>query len=189
MEAEERLKEEIVRTARVLYEKGLVTVFGGNISARVPQKKEFWITPSHVCKSELKTEDLVRMDLDGNVLEGNLEPSVEKLMHARVYRAREDANAIIHAHNPLVLALVHAGLWLEPVTIEADLLLGEPEVVPFLPPGSEELAEAVEEMARKGTRLIILEKHGVVGIGRSLLEARAIVELAEDVSKILLMSR
>ncbi len=186
--SEEKLKEEIVKTSRVLYEKGLITAIGGNISARIPGGKEFWITPSQLCKSELKTEDLVKLDLEGNLVEGVLKPSVEKLMHACVYRVRPEANAVIHAHNPLTLALVSAGLSLEPVTGEACILLGKPEVLPFLFPGTDKLANAVEEAAKRGPKLIILENHGVVGIGYDLLEARAVVELAEDVSKIIIFS-
>jgi L-fuculose-phosphate aldolase len=188
MNLESELKEEIVKTAKVLYERGLITVLGGNVSARIPGREEFWITPSRLCKSELKTEDLVKVDFDGNVLEGRLKPSVEKLMHASIYKSRPDANAVIHAHNPLTLALISAGLPLEPVTAEADLVMGKPEVVPFLPPGTEELASAVGKAAGTGTKLIVLERHGVVGIGHNLLEARAVVELAEDISKIILAS-
>ena len=183
-----KLKQEIVKTAKALYEKGLITVLGGNISARIPKREEIWITPSRLCKSELREGDLVKIDLNGNILEGKQKPSVEKLMHIHIYKARPDAHAVIHAHNPLTLALITAGLPLEPATVEAEVLLGKPEVLPPLAPGSEELADAVEKAASEGAKLIILEKHGVVGIGRSLLEARAVVELAEDISKIILIS-
>ncbi|MEM2674534.1 MAG: class II aldolase/adducin family protein, partial [Candidatus Hadarchaeales archaeon] len=107
--SEEELKEEIVKTSRILYERGLITAIGGNISARIPGERAFWITPSQLCKSELKPEDIVKLDLECNQLEGFLKPSIEKLMHARVYKVRPEANAVVHAHNPITLGLVSSG--------------------------------------------------------------------------------
>lgn len=186
--SEEELREEIVKTSRILYERGLITAIGGNISARIPGENAFWITPSQLCKSELKPDDIVKLDLECNQLEGFLKPSIEKLMHARVYKVRPEANAVVHAHNPTTLGLISSGLSLQPVTDEACILLRKPEVIPFIFPGTDKLADAVEAAARKGAKLIILENHGVLGIGYDLLEARAIVELAEDISKIIIIS-
>ena len=91
---EEEIKEDICSTMKRLFDRGLISALGGNISARIPGKKEFWITPSGVFKGQLEPNDLVKLDLDGNVLEGYLRPSIEWIVHATIYKHREDINAI-----------------------------------------------------------------------------------------------
>jgi len=183
--SEKEIKDEIIRFSKVLYEKGLITALGGNISARLPRAGEFWITPSQVFKGALKAEDLVKLTLDGEIVEGLLKPSIEWPMHAAVYRVRPDVNAIVHAHNPMVLGLTLAGKKLKTtITDEAVILLRRVEEVEFKFPGTSYLAEAVASVASKGVRAIILKNHGVLGLGTNLLEAEAIVELLEAIATI-----
>ena len=181
--SEEELKEEIIRVMKTLYDRGLVTALGGNVSARIPGSNEFYITPSQVFKGSLKLDDLVKVDLEGNLIEGVLRPSVETPSHAIVYRVRPDVNAVIHAHNPWTLGLISSGKKIKTtITEEAVLLLRKIEVVPFKFPGTTELAEKIGEAAAKGARAIVMENHGVMGLGSNLLEAEAIVELLESIS-------
>ncbi|MDT7903205.1 MAG: class II aldolase/adducin family protein [Caldivirga sp.] len=180
--SEDEIKREIVRVMRALYERGLVSALGGNVSARVPGASEFWITPSGVFKGNVNVDDLVKVDLDGNVIEGVLRPSTETPFHAAIYRVRPDVNAVIHAHNPVTLGLALAGVNLKPISVEAVMTLRRVEVVPFAFPGTDQLAKLVADAALKGARAIILMNHGVVGLGANLLEAEAIVETLEEVA-------
>ncbi len=182
MVSEDEIKREIVRVMRALYERGLVSALGGNVSARVPGASEFWITPSGVFKGNVNVDDLVKVDLDGNVIEGVLRPSTETPFHAAIYRVRPDVNAVIHAHNPVTLGLALAGVNLKPISVEAVMTLRRVEVVPFAFPGTDQLAKLVADAALKGARAIILMNHGVVGLGANLLEAEAIVETLEEVA-------
>lgn len=185
--SEEEIKREIIRVIKVLYERGMITALGGNVSARLPGRNEFWITPSQVFKGALTVEDIVKVDLDGNLIEGYLKPSIETPMHAAIYKVRPEVNAVVHAHNPYTLGIALAGIPILPITDEAVILLRKVEVVPFGFPGTDKLANYVSEALKKGAKAIILQNHGVVGIGYNLLEAEAIVELMEAISKIIFM--
>jgi L-fuculose-phosphate aldolase len=180
--SEDEIKQEITRVMRALYERGLVSALGGNVSARVPGASEFWITPSGVFKGNVNVDDLVKVDLNGDVIEGVLRPSTETPFHAAIYRVRPDVNAVIHAHNPVTLGLALAGVNLKPISVEAVMTLRRVEVVPFAFPGTDQLAKLVADAALKGARAIILMNHGVVGLGANLLEAETIVETLEEVA-------
>lgn len=179
--SEEELKEEICKTIRRLFSRGLISALGGNISARLPGSSEFWITPSGVFKGELEPEDLVKVDLDGRVLEGFLRPSVETPFHAMIYRRRADVNAVVHSHNPVTTGLALAGIEIKPVTIEAAAVLRRVRVVPWAFPGTDALANLIGEYI-EGARALVLMNHGVVGVGSNLLEAETIVETLEEVA-------
>jgi len=179
---EEQLKEDICKVMRNLFNRGLISALGGNVSARIPGSEEFWITPSGIFKGELSTEDLVKLDLEGNVLDGFLRPSIEWPLHAAIYKVRPDVNAVVHAHNPFTLGLTLAGVGLKPITVEAVMVLRKVEVVPFAFPGTEELANLVKEKAQAGARAVVLQNHGIVAMGANLYEAEAIAETLEEVS-------
>lgn len=181
MFSEEELKKEIIRVMKVLYDRGLVSALGGNVSARNPGAKEFWITPSGVFKGNLQPDDLVKLDLEGNVLEGFLRPSVEWPFHAIIYKKRPDVNAVIHAHNPVATGLALAGIDIKPITIESVLTLRKVPIVPFAYPGTDELAELVGKHI-EGVRALILQNHGVIAVGYNLVEAEAVVETLEEVA-------
>ncbi len=179
---EEQIKKDICKVMRNLFNRGMVSALGGNVSARVPGSKEFWITPSGIFKGELNPEDLVKVDLDGNILDGFLRPSIEWPLHAAIYRVRQDVNAVVHAHNPYTLGLALAGVGLKPITVEAVMVLRKVEIVPFAFPGTDQLAKLVGEAASKGARAIVLQNHGVVALGANLYEAEAVAETLEEVA-------
>ena len=180
---EEKIKEDICRVTGMLYRRGLISALGGNVSARVPGSREFWITPSGVFKGRLSADDLVKVDLEGNVLKGSLRPSIETPMHRAVYRRRLDVNAVVHAHNPVATGLASAGIPIEPITVEAALILRRVPVVPFFSPGTDDLAEAVAEHI-VGVKALILKNHGVLGVGSNLVEAEAVVEALEEAATV-----
>ncbi len=180
---EEELKKEICKTMKRLFDRGLISALGGNISARLPGANEFWITPSGVFKGELTPEDLIKIDLNGKVIEGFLRPSVETPFHAMIYRKRADVNAVIHSHNPIATGLALAGIQIQPLTIEAAVVLRRVKVVPWAFPGTDKLAKLIGEYV-EGARALILMNHGVVGVGSNLLEAEAIVETLEEVATV-----
>ncbi|MEM2320633.1 MAG: class II aldolase/adducin family protein [Candidatus Bathyarchaeia archaeon] len=185
--ASEKLKKEICRTMRRLFHRGLISSLSGNVSARFPGASEFWITPSGVFKGGLRPRDLVKVGLNGVVIEGSLKPSIETPFHAAIYKWRADVNAVVHSHNPITTALVIAGIEIKPVTVEAAVMLGEVKVVPWAPPGSEELANLISEYIN-GAKALVLMNHGVIGVGGNLLEAEAIVEALEETATIIFIA-
>ena len=179
---EDELKNEICRVMGTLYKRGLVSALGGNISARIPGANEFWITPSGVFKGDLHPDDLVKLDLNLNTVEGFLRPSIESPFHAKIYEVRPDVNAVVHAHNPFTLGLALAGIPIKPITVEEVEVLRSVDVVPFAFPGTDKLANLVGEHISKGARALILQNHGIIAVGSNLIEAEAVAETLEEVS-------
>ena len=164
-----------------LYHRGLVAGVGGNVSARLPEKKEIWITPSGLYRPGLKTKELVKIDLEGNVLEGIFKPSIEWPLHVGIYKRRTDVNAVIHAHNPVTTGLALVGIKPRPITPEVVAMLGDVPIVEYVCPGTKELADRIgREIV--GRRILIMQNHGVVAVGRDLTETIATVEILEEVS-------
>lgn len=181
------LKERIVQCAVNLYRRGLVAGLGGNISARLPKMNEIWITPSGLYKPDLKPEDLVKVDLEGKVLEGVFKPSIEWPLHVAIYKKRVDVNAVVHAHNPVTMGLALAGIKPKPITPEAVTLLGDVPILKFMYPSTAELGKLVgKEIA--GRHALILQNHGVVAVGHDLTEVACIVEVLEEVSTTMLIA-
>jgi len=180
---EEELKKEICRVMKRLFNRGLISALSGNVSARLSRAGEFWITPSGVFKGKLKPKDLVKVDLNGNVIKGTLKPSIETQFHAAIYGRRDDVNAIVHTHNPITTALALAGIEIKPATIEAAIILGKVKVVSWALPGTRDLANLVSENITD-VKALILMNNGVIGVGRNLLEAEAIVEALEEAAMV-----
>jgi L-fuculose-phosphate aldolase len=94
---------------KTLLDRGLITGIGGNASVRLEGDEGILITPSALYKGELKPEDIVKIDIEGNVKEGLYKPSIEWHFHSAIYRRRLDINAVIHTHSPMTTGLALAG--------------------------------------------------------------------------------
>lgn len=152
----------------------------GNISVRIDD--HILLTPSKVCYNTMQPEDLVVIDMDGRIVEGNRPPTSEKEVHRQIYCRRPDLRAIIHAHTPHAMALgcsMHREV--PCICEEMSQLLGGaiPISARYVPAGEH---EALGRMAadtigqRNG---LILTNHGSVGCGRNLQEASLAVEVLE----------
>jgi len=186
---EKRIREDIVNAMRNLYRRGLVSALSGNASMRVPGTNCIWITPSGIFKGGLTVDDLVKIDLEGNVVEGFRKPSSEWRFHVAIYKSRPDINAVIHAHNPVTVAFSLSGLRLdESLLSEVMYFIKRIEYIPLVEPGTETLAKLVADRVSRGSNAIILERHGVIGVGKDIYEAEMIVESLEDLANVQLLS-
>ena len=135
----------ILEAGRRMHAKGFCAANDGNISCRTADGG-FWVTPSGVSKGFMAEETLVKVDIDGRILEKNagLGVSSEINMHLTDYRNRPGVNAVVHAHPPLSTAFACARMDMDkPVVNEAVLNLGTVPCDPFAPPGTPELAASI----------------------------------------------
>jgi ribulose-5-phosphate 4-epimerase/fuculose-1-phosphate aldolase len=164
------IRDEVVHTIEEMYAHGLITSTGGNVSVRLPGKDEIWITPSSSFKGALRADMLVRLDLEGNPLgDYPYAPSSERILHCAMYRNNSTVGAVIHSHAPKATILGLAGLPFLPISTEAAFI-GEIPRVPFIMPGTVELADAVGAAAKDAVA-VIMQNHGLIVGGASLRQA------------------
>lgn len=184
----------------LLWERRLIGGTEGNLSCRLPNGN-ILCTPSGVMKGFLRPENLIEIDLSGEVLDrssrmgfrgavaSDVQPSSEIKMHLAIYRDRTDAFAIVHAHPPYATARAYAYQPIQPgMSPEGDAILGDVGWVPFITPGTHELANHVASASLKSD-VVLLGKHGATAIGRSLFEATIKMETLERVSEVLHLAK
>jgi len=185
---EASLRRTLVEIFKLAYVRKLVDLLGGNVSARLGDD-EILITPTSTPKVLIKPQSIVKIRLDGTVISGG-KPSSEWRMHVGIYRVRSDVKFVLHTHPPNILALTQAGLKVDLSLSEAISYIGEVAEVPYLKPGSAELAEAVSRaMSKDDVTAVILKNHGLVTIGSTPYEALNRAEVLDDLAYITLMTR
>jgi L-ribulose-5-phosphate 4-epimerase len=104
-------RQQIVEAALRLSDRGFLVATGGNLSVRIPGQDAFAITPTNLDYRRMAADDVVVLDGRLRAIAGDRKPSVESSLHAAVYRARRDVNAIVHTHqaNASALSLIDAG--------------------------------------------------------------------------------
>jgi len=173
-------RHELVRALEELYGAGLITSTGGNISVRSRTRAgEAWITPNQMHKGALRADMLVRIDLEGNPLDpGSRAPSSERLIHSMILRDDPRVHAVVHSHAPEATTLALAELAFLPISTEAAFI-GEIPRVPFMMPGTPDLAAAVAA-AMKGARAVLMQNHGLVVASGDLHQAVTITRVIEE---------
>lgn len=162
-------REQIAEVMDRIYRYGMTTTSGGNLSVLDPNG-DIWITPGGTDKGVMKPLDVVRMR-DGIVVEGG-RPSIEYPFHRAVYGIRPDVGAVVHAHPPAIVAFSVAGLAPDTRVIpQAWSVCGKVGFAPYAVPGSAKLGEAIAAKFAEGCDVVVLENHGVVAAGKTLLEA------------------
>ena len=175
------MKKEIAYFMRRLYRQKLTTTSGGNISAK--KGKSIFITPSAIDKGEMLTEQVGELDLDGNVIESKHKLSIETAMHLAIYKARPDVSAIVHAHPPYGTAYASSSKTFDSkLTSEGRLVLGEIAFAKYALMGTQGLADIVAKQA-KNSNIILMENHGIIALGETLLEAFDKLEVLEFTAK------
>ena len=178
-------KAEILEVGRCLWQRGLVAANDGNLSVRVGENA-LWVTPTAVSKGSMTEDMLVKLDLDGNVLEGTRKPSSEIKMHLRIYKEDPLLRAVVHAHPPAATAFAAAGIPLDkPVLQESVVQLGMVPVAPFALPGSQDVADSVAPYC-KDYRALLLEYHGAVTWGDTMQQAYHRLECLEQTAVVTL---
>jgi len=180
-------RREVARIMRRLYKQGLTTTSGGNISLRT-RDDIIIITPSATDKGRMKWREVGIMTLAGENLTPDLKPSIEYKMHLAIYNRKKDVSAIVHAHP--VYATVYTAMKCTidtNLTAEARAICGDPQFVPYALMGTEELALLTAENIMKSD-ILLLENHGILTAGTSLLQAFDKLEVLENAARMTLIA-
>ncbi|MBY0146435.1 class II aldolase/adducin family protein [Neobacillus niacini] len=180
-------REMICDIGRRVYNRNYVAANDGNISVKVGSN-EIWTTPTGVSKGYMTPDMMVKMDLSGIVLSGNMKPSSEVKMHLRVYNENPEVSAVVHAHPPVATSYSIAGIPLDkPVLPEAIVLLGNVPVAPYALPGTQEVPDSIAPYCQTHNA-VLLANHGALTWGRDLMEAYFRMESLEHYATILMYS-
>jgi L-fuculose-phosphate aldolase len=177
MQQLEQLREEIIKVGKAAHQRGLIVARGGNLSARV-SAGEFLVTAHLAALGFLTAKDLLHVDLEGKIVQGEGKLSTETKLHTAVYQHTE-ANAVVHLHPPYTNVLAVRGVEITPITFESALFLGSTTpIVPQNTPSVTNLDAVVE--ALRLSSIIILKEHGTVAVGDDLWDAFFLTELLEE---------
>ena len=175
------LKEELIAGAALVASIGLVPLTQGNLSLRDPQSGNILITPHDYPYDQLTVDDVLVLDLNGDVIEGFREPSHESPVHLAVYERRPEALGIVHAEP--IYTNVFGVLHMPIAPLHVNTLIdvgGEVPVMPFAPSGSRQFGyDMLEVMGDK--RAVVWANHGMLALGDSLgkaIHCTVMVEIA-----------
>ena len=185
------LRKAVAGYMRRLYNRGLTTASGGNISVRV--KGGIFITPSALDKGAIRGKQIGFITFEGENLTPELKPSMEHVMHLALYRVRPEINAIVHAHPPVATSFTALGRKIDCTLIaEARAILGTPVVANYALMGTKQLAETVAAAAVETEsgkpNVVLMENHGVVCLGTDLLSAFDRLEVLEAAARMTLIT-
>ncbi|NLJ44334.1 MAG: class II aldolase/adducin family protein [Bacteroidales bacterium] len=179
-------RKEVARFMRRLYRQGLTTTSGGNISCRITDDIVV-ITPSATDKGRMKWNEVGIVNINGENLTPGLKPSIELGMHLLIYRKNKHVSAIVHAHPLFATAFTAMTPGINTsLTAEARAVCGDPAFVPYALMGTSDLAEIVSEYISRSD-ILLLENHGILAAGSSLLQAFDRLEVLENAAKMTLI--
>jgi L-ribulose-5-phosphate 4-epimerase len=185
----ENLKKEVYQAHLNLWENRLVMWTSGNVSTRDSKTNLVVIKPSGVPYSELSPDNLVVVDLNGKIVEGQLRPSVDMATHLYIYRHMPGVSSVIHTHSTYASAFAAIGKPI-PVCLTAmadffgcNIPLGELVLI-----GGEEIGKEI--VSKIGdSKAIIMKNHGPFTVGKNVNEALQAAIFLEESAKTLIMAK
>ena len=164
-----KLRQSLIDTARKMEQYNLIRMSGGNVALRVEDK--ILVTPSAMAYDTMLPEDIVIVDIEGNVIEGNRRPTSDLKAILYILKHMPEVNAVIHTHQPKAVALSLLCDKLPIIsTTMVDEVKGEVNVAPFTISSDEGMGIQTVEHAGKAL-CVILKNHGVMAYGKSLEQA------------------
>ncbi|MFD1316362.1 class II aldolase/adducin family protein [Namhaeicola litoreus] len=178
-------RDQIALVIRRIYERGMTTTSGGNISLK-DEEGNIWVTPSAVDKGSLRPSDIVCVKSNGSII-GKHKPSSEFPFHKAIYEARSDIKAVIHAHPPALVSFsIVRKIPNTNVISQAKHICGPIGYAKYELPGSKALGEVIAKEFAKGFKAVIMENHGTVLGGSDLSDAFQRFEALEFSARIIL---
>ncbi|MFB0972934.1 MAG: L-fuculose-phosphate aldolase [Neofamilia sp.] len=174
-------RELIQEYGKMLITRGLTTGSGGNLSLFNREKGLIAITPSGMDYFEIELEDILVMDINGEIVDGFRKASSETGMHLEFYKHREDINSVVHTHSIYATAIACMGWDLEPVHYMIGLAGVDVKCADYAIYGSMELAHNAIK-ATGDRNAVLLGNHGLIALGPSLEDAFSTAEHLEYVA-------
>ena len=179
----EDIKREVLEISIKMSKMGLTAGTWGNISARVDQDRMI-ITPSVMSYNVLKPEDMVLVNIHDLSYVGKLKPSIELPLHAEIYKARPEINAVMHTHSINACSIAAARKDIPPILDDmVQIIGGSIRITEYALPGSEQIVKnSVKKLENRNAT--ILANHGPVCLGRNLDEALITSQIVEKAAKV-----
>lgn len=192
MSAEARIREEMCRFAKSIFDRGLTGGATGNISARSPGGG-LLVSPTGTSFGTLDPARLSHFDAEGRLIDGD-QPTKEMPLHSAFYDTRgAKVGAVVHLHSTYSVALsmlpeIDTDNVLPPLTAYSIMRLGKVKLLPYFRPGDPAMGDAVRELAGKRSA-VLLANHGPVVAGKDLEAAVYAVEELEETARLTLLTR
>lgn len=180
------IKKELLACAQRAYTIGLQTGNGGNLSIRVPGTDLIIIKGSGYSFGECTPENLVTVNMQGEIIEGPGKPSMEIRTHRAIYRKRPDVFGIFHCHSPWATAYAENHREIPAMTFHAEAKMGAVPVLNVSGHGDEAVEQAVEALLGNAPDLqaFVQARHGIFAMGATITQAEHDAELVEETAQI-----
>lgn len=190
MSSETKLREEIARLSKSLFDRGFSVGSAGNISAAVDDG--ILMTPTNSCLGFLDPAKISKLDRDGNHIAGD-KPSKEVFLHRAFYKTRPQTGAVVHLHSTFATALscltdVDPQDCIPPLTPYVVMRVGEVRLLPYVKPGDERMGDMIRDLGGRHAA-VLLANHGPVVTGRDITSAVYAAEELEETAKLLVLLR
>lgn len=177
-----KIKSEIIEYGKLAGIKNFTPGYSGNFSARFEDK--ILITSSGSSNGYLSEDELVLIDFNGNLVEGDKKPSSEKMLHVEFYKQRPDINYIIHVHSPYLSSFACCHIPLdEPIMAENVFYFGEIPLAEYGLPSSMDLVEKTAKYF-KDYDAVLMANHGFIVGDKTIKDAFLKLELAESYAQV-----
>jgi L-fuculose-phosphate aldolase len=175
-------QKQMLADAILMLERAGVIDFNGHFSWRVPGREQMLINSGVSVRSALTSADIVLVDFDGNLVEGDAVPPMEFHIHSEIYRARPDVGAVVHTHPLWSTLFSMAGVAVQPVIMQAAVLGPIRLFDETASINRRELGQRVAAQLGDG-RVLMLRSHGSVAAGEGIVEAFVLAVYLEETAQ------
>ncbi len=187
-----QLKKEMCDVGHRIWLRGYCGGNEGNHSVRIGEDRVL-CTPTGISKGFMTPDDLCVVDMEGNQVEANAKGrrrSSEILMHLAIYKARADVKSVVHSHPPHATAFALANMPLpEGIHPEAEVFLGVVPMAEYATPSKPVLGQSIIDVMTPDTNSVLMGNHGVVCFEKTLIDAYYRLEILDQYSRLLLLTR
>jgi ribulose-5-phosphate 4-epimerase/fuculose-1-phosphate aldolase len=190
MSSETKLREDIARLSKSLFDRDFSVGSAGNISAAVDDG--ILMTPTNSCLGFLDPAKISKLDCNGNHISGD-KPSKEVFLHRAFYETRPQTGAVVHLHSTFATALscltgIDANDCIPPLTPYVVMRVGEVKLLPYVKPGDERMGDMIRDLGGRYAA-VLLANHGPVVTGNDITSAVYAAEELEETTKLLVLLR